>query len=228
MNAGQATGAGVQRGRRTLSPCRTPSSERMSNVPKSAPHCCSASTTLRLKPQRGASGVPCRQEQVDGRSGGVWESMPARVLQASLRCAGAVWFGARGRWMQAVQGSAGPVWVRACQSKDDCFSGAFLLGGTLPGDVLFAQRQVLGLCTFLITHARPRRHSSDAAACRHGARGNAIQTFMNSITGFWLTSCFSRSCRSPWPAGASTRAGAARHVPRLSLRGTLLRTPQCC
>jgi hypothetical protein len=45
--------------RLTFRPCRTSSSDRMSKVPKSAPHCCSAATTLLLKPQRGASGEPC-------------------------------------------------------------------------------------------------------------------------------------------------------------------------
>lgn len=43
----------------TLSPWRTASSPRMSNEPNWAPAACSASTTLREKPQRGASGDPC-------------------------------------------------------------------------------------------------------------------------------------------------------------------------
>lgn len=42
-----------------LSPCRTPSSVRMSKLPKAMPSEANASVTLRLNPQRGASGVPC-------------------------------------------------------------------------------------------------------------------------------------------------------------------------
>lgn len=87
-----------------FSPCRTNSSDKMSNVPKPTPVLLSASTTFLLNPQRGVSGLPF----MNSITGCFCTSASSCCFCSAVSAAGAA---------PGAGAAAGGAWTKECSTQ---------------------------------------------------------------------------------------------------------------